>query len=502
MSGLFLIQFIIVLACILLGAQAGGIGLGVFGGLGLAILTFGFGLEPTSPPIDVMLMMMAVVAAASAMQAAGGLDLMVKAATRILRKNPKYITFMAPAVTYIFTIFAGTGHVAYSVLPVIAEVARRNGIRPERPLSMAVIASQFSIVASPIAAAVTSAVSILTPYHLSIGQILMVTVPSTVIGIAIACIFVNMMGKELKDDPEYQRRLKDPAYQEIFAAQVSESEMESGAGERSAKISLSIFIFAAILVVTLGSSNDFRPSFAQADGTMKVLTMPHTIEIIMLTAGALIIMLCKPDGTAITRGSVFHAGMRAAMAIFGVAWLGDTLFHAHLEELKTLVLKETPWVWDGKNETRQRQELTRFFDENGIMYRLNQATNKLRELQLGDGSWSWFPGMPGSSYVTLTVAEMVTRLQTLTGGRTDMNRNLERAFAFMGKRVTEEVAAMKKREKRGEKNLRPSEWAVRYLYVSSLVDNTYYKDVKDDRAYLINHLAKQPAAFTLSLIHI
>ena len=348
MSGLFLIQFIIVLACILLGAQAGGIGLGVFGGLGLAILTFGFGLEPTSPPIDVMLMMMAVVAAASAMQAAGGLDLMVKAATRILRKNPKYITFMAPAVTYIFTIFAGTGHVAYSVLPVIAEVARRNGIRPERPLSMAVIASQFSIVASPIAAAVTSAVSYLTPYHLNIGKILMVTMPSTVIGIAIACIFVNKMGKELKDDPEYQRRLKDPAYQEIFAAQVSESEMESGAGERSAKISLSIFIFAAILVVTLGSSNDFRPSFAQADGTMKVLTMPHTIEIIMLTAGALIIMLCKPDGTAITRGSVFHAGMRAAMAIFGVAWLGDTLFHAHLEELKTLVsgLVETaPWTF-------------------------------------------------------------------------------------------------------------------------------------------------------------
>ena len=273
---------------------------------------------------------------------------MVKAATRILRKNPKYITFMAPAVTYIFTIFAGTGHVAYSVLPVIAEVARRNGIRPERPLSMAVIASQFSIVASPIAAAVTSAVSYLTPYHLNIGKILMVTMPSTVIGIAIACIFVNKMGKELKDDPEYQRRLKDPAYQEIFAAQVSESEMESSAGERSAKISLSIFIFAAILVVILGSSNDFRPSFAQADGTMKVLTMPHTIEIIMLTAGALIIMLCKPDGTAITRGSVFHAGMRAAMAIFGVAWLGDTLFSAHHEELQTMVsgLVETaPWTF-------------------------------------------------------------------------------------------------------------------------------------------------------------
>ena len=167
------------------------------------------------------------------------------------------------------------------------------------------------------------------------------------------------------------------------------------------------------------------------------------------------------------------------------------------EELKTLVLNETPWVWNGKNETRQRQELVRFFDENGITYRLNQATNKLRALQRGDGSWSWFPGMPGSSYVTLTVAEMVTRLQTLTGGRTDMNRNLERAFAFMGKRVADEVAAMKKREQRGEKNIRPSEWAVRYLYVSSLVDKSYYEDVKEDRAYLISHLAKQPAAFTI-----
>ena len=144
---MFIAQFAIVLLCILLGARAGGIGLGVFGGLGLAALAFGFGLQPTSPPIDVMLMIMAVVSAAAAMQAAGGLDLMIRLATRILRKNPKHITFIAPAVTYVFTIFAGTGHVAYSVLPVIAEVARRNGVRPERPLSMAVIASQFSIAA-------------------------------------------------------------------------------------------------------------------------------------------------------------------------------------------------------------------------------------------------------------------------------------------------------------------------------------------------------------------
>ena len=136
----------------------GGIGLGVFGGIGLAVMAFGFHLQPTSPPIDVMMMIMAVVSAAAAMQAAGGLDYLVRVATRVLHRNPRYITFIAPAVTYAFTVVAGTGHVAYSVLPVIAEVSRRNGIRPERPLSMAVIASQFAIVASPVAAAVVSVV--------------------------------------------------------------------------------------------------------------------------------------------------------------------------------------------------------------------------------------------------------------------------------------------------------------------------------------------------------
>ncbi|MDO4643745.1 MAG: anaerobic C4-dicarboxylate transporter [Cardiobacteriaceae bacterium] len=347
MSAMFLLQFVIVLVCILIGAQVGGIGLGVFGGLGLAILTFGFHLQPTSPPIDVMLMIMAVVAAASAMQAAGGLDLMIKAATRILRKNPKHITFMAPAVTYIFTIFAGTGHVAYSFLPVIAEVALRNGIRPERPLSMAVIASQFSIVASPIAAAVVSALSYLTDFHISMLDILKVTIPSTVLGIGITCIFVNKMGKELKDDEEYQRRLKDPTYLEMLDTQQAENIDENSASSASAKISLAIFLLAALLVVILGNK-EFRPYFPDDKGVLIPLGMAHTIEIIMLTAGALIIFICKPDGTVITRGSVFHAGMRAVIAIFGIAWLGDTLMHAHLSEVQNMVsglVEKAPWTF-------------------------------------------------------------------------------------------------------------------------------------------------------------
>lgn len=337
---LFAIQFAVVLLCILIGAQVGGIGLGVFGGIGLAVMAFGFHLQPTSPPIDVMMMIMAVVSAAAAMQAAGGLDYLVRVATRVLHRNPRYITFIAPAVTYAFTVVAGTGHVAYSVLPVIAEVSRRNGIRPERPLSMAVIASQFAIVASPVAAAVVSVVHYLEPQHITLIDVLKVTVPSTILGIGLACVFVNRMGKELADDPGYQQRLKDPEYVKLNAV---EAVAEDAPLKPTAKTSVRIFLVAALLVVLMGAVKGLRPVFGGEH-----MGMAHTIEIVMLSAAALIILVCKPDGNEITQGSVFHAGMRAVIAVFGVAWMGDTLMQAHLPELKAAVssLVETaPWTF-------------------------------------------------------------------------------------------------------------------------------------------------------------
>ena len=340
MSAMFLLQFAIVLLCILVGARVGGIGLGVFGRLGLAILSFGFGLKPAGLPIDVMFMIMAVVASAAAMQAAGGLDYMIKIATKILRRNPKHITFIAPAVTWLFTFLAGTGHVAYSVLPVIAEVSRQNGVRPERPLSMAVIASQFAIVASPIAAAVVAVVAYLEPQGIHLGDVLMITIPATILGIFLACIIVNKMGKELRDDPEYLRRLKDPKYADTFNTATDTKELEIS---KTAKVSVSLFLFGALLVVLMGAIPSWRPVF---DG--KPMGMAHTIEIIMLSIGALIILTCKPDGNEITKGSVFHAGMRAVIAIFGIAWLGDTLMQAHMTEVKDMVkgLVETaPWTF-------------------------------------------------------------------------------------------------------------------------------------------------------------
>lgn len=335
------LQLAIVLGCILIGARIGGIGLGLMGGVGLAILSFVFNIQPTSPPIDVMLMILAVVAAAACMQAAGGMDYLVQVAERILRKNPKRITFIAPAVTYTFTMFAGTGHVAYSVLPVIAEVARRTGVRPERPMSMAVIASQVGIVASPIAAATVAMLTIIgKQYDLTLTQILGTTIPATVLGLFLAALVTNKLGKELKDDPEYQRRLEDPAYRAKMEESVT---FANEALKPGAKLSVWLFMLGAIAVVLLGAFPALRPQFNGA-----AMGMAHTIEIIMLAIAALIVWLAKADVAEASRGDVFLAGMRAIIAIFGIAWLGDSFFGAHDALLKTSIadlVQSAPWAF-------------------------------------------------------------------------------------------------------------------------------------------------------------
>ena len=335
------LQLAIVILCIMVGARIGGIGLGLMGGVGLAILSFLFDVKPTSPPIDVMLMILAVVSAAACMQAAGGMDYLVKVAERILRKNPKRITFIAPAVTYFFTMFAGTGHVAYSVLPVIAEVARRTGVRPERPLSMAVIASQVGIVASPIAAATVATLTILsTRYEITLGQILGTTIPATMVGLFLAALVTNKLGKELKDDPEFQRRMEDPEFRSKMdeSANVSVKELKPGA-----KMSVILFLLGAVMVVVMGAVPSLRPQF---DGA--AMSMAHTIEIIMLGVAALIVWLAKADVAEASRGDVFLAGMRAIIAIFGIAWLGDSFFGAHDALLKGSIselVQSAPWAF-------------------------------------------------------------------------------------------------------------------------------------------------------------
>ena len=335
-----LIQLAFVLIAIIIGARLGGIGLGVLGGLGLAVLTFVFGLEPTSPPIDVMLMIVAVIAAASCMQAAGGLDLMVKWAEKLLRKNPSKITILSPLVTYIFTFIAGTGHVAYSVLPVIAEVATETKIRPERPLGIAVIASQQAITASPISAATVALLSMLAGhgFDISLINILMISVPCTLAGVLAGAFYSLHVGKDLEDDPEFKRRIAEG---EFKTEKYELKDVNNKIGR--AAWSVAIFILATIGIILFGSIESIRPVF---NGTS--LSMAYIIEILMLSAAAIILLVTKTDGIKAVQGSVFSAGMQAVVAIFGIAWMGDTFIGGNMAELKgsiEQIVTEMPWLF-------------------------------------------------------------------------------------------------------------------------------------------------------------
>ena len=295
------LQLAFVLVAIIIGARLGGIGLGVMGGIGLAILTFGFGLQP---PIDVMLMIAAVISAASCMQAAGGLDYMVKLAERLLRKNPSQVTILSPIVTYLFTFVAGTGHVAYSVLPVIAEVATETKIRPERPLGIAVIASQQAITASPISAATVALLGLLAGFDVTLFDILKITIPATIIGVLVGALFSMKVGKELADDPEYRKRLTE-GYLDVKKVEIKDIH-----NKRHAVLSVLIFILATAFIVFFGSFDSLRPAFV-IDGETVRLGMSAIIEIVMLSAAALILLLTRTDGMKATQGSVFPAGMQA-----------------------------------------------------------------------------------------------------------------------------------------------------------------------------------------------
>lgn len=336
-----LIQLTFVLLAIIIGARLGGIGLGVLGGLGLGILTFGFGLQPTSPPVDVMLMIVAVIAAASCMQAAGGLDLMVKWAEKLLRKNPQQITILSPLVTYLFTFIAGTGHVAYSVLPVIAEVATETKIRPERPLAIAVIASQQAITASPISAATVALLSMLSGYGISLMDIMIVAVPCTLLGVLAGAVYSLRVGKELMEDPEYLRRLA--------SHEISENHFESKGVDNHKKAALSviIFILATIAIVLFGSIESLRPVLGSGNDQAP-MKMSHIIEILMLSAATLILLTTKTDGIKAAQCTVFSAGMQAVVAIFGIAWMGDTFIAGNMAELTDSidqVVTSMPWLF-------------------------------------------------------------------------------------------------------------------------------------------------------------
>lgn len=335
---MILLEFIVVLAAIFIGARKGGLGLGIFGGLGLAVLVFVFKLKPQNPPIDVMLMIVAVITAASTLQAAEGIDYMVNIAEKLLRVYPPAITIVAPVVSYIFTIIAGTGHIAYALLPIISEVATDAKVRPERPLSISVIASQQAITASPISAATAALLSVIMVKNpeLRLTDILMISVPSTLVGVLVAAFVQMFIGVDLEKDPEYRKRIKEGLLE--IKEKSKKTKVSSGA-----KLSVIIFLISVIGIVVFGSIDGMKPTFNGVP-----MAMPHIIEILMLAAAGCILIFTKTSVEKIATSSIFSAGIQAVIAIFGIAWMGDTFFGGNLEFFKgllTTMVTEYPWTF-------------------------------------------------------------------------------------------------------------------------------------------------------------
>ena len=320
-----LLEFAVVIAAILMGSRYGGVGLGLWGGAGVLVLSYAFGLPPTAPPIDVMLIILAVIMATSVMEAAGGIDWLVRVAEGLIRRNPKQITIVAPVVSWLFTLGAGTGHVFYPLLPVIHEVAHENGIRPERPIAVSTIASQQAITASPVSAATAAMIALFEPAGIKLGTIIAIAIPATLIGVIVAALVQTRVGKELKDDPEYQRRLKAG---EIEPPRGGNGKAEQKELPKSARTSALMFLLGVALVVAAGLFPVLRPAFLKA-GTSTPLDMATTIQIVMLTMAALILAVTRVPAGNVPKTNSAQAGLTAVVGIFGLAWLGDTFIKAN-----------------------------------------------------------------------------------------------------------------------------------------------------------------------------
>ena len=332
---LMIIQLLIVLAALYVGSRYGSLALGAISGIGLAILVFGFGMKPGTPPTDVIYIIIAAVTCASVLQAAGGMDWLIQIAERALRKHPDHITFYAPLCTFLLTVLVGTGHVVYTLMPLIADIALKKGIRPERPCAVASIASQVGITCSPIAAAVVAftTISAANGFDISIPQVLLVTIPACLIGLMAAAACSYRRGKDLDKDPEFQARLKDPDMYKYMYGETA--TLLDKVVTKEAKRSVLIFLTAIVAIVLLAAFG------------YKAVKMNLVIQIIMLTAAGLMILLCKAKPAVATSGKVFQSGMVAVIAIFGIAWMADTYFSNYMDTIQNALgglVGKYPWA--------------------------------------------------------------------------------------------------------------------------------------------------------------
>ena len=343
---LLTLQLLVILACLFYGARKGGMALGLLGGIGVVVMVFAFGLPPGKPPVDVMLTIVAVVAASATLQASGGLDVLLQLAEKLLRRNPKYVSILAPFTTCFLTMLCGTGHVVYTMLPIIYDIAIKNDIRPERPMAASSIGAQMGIIASPVSVAVVSLVAFLAKAPegqpiIGFVTLLSITIPSTLFGVLMIGIFSWFRGKDLDQDPEFQALIADPESRKYV---YGESATLLGKKlERDQWVAMWIFVGAIVIVALLGAFEAVRPKVGG-----KPLSMVLAIQMFMLMAGALIIIFTKTKAAAVGKNEVFRAGMIAVVAVFGVAWMADTVFEANLPVIKeglAGIVKTQPWTY-------------------------------------------------------------------------------------------------------------------------------------------------------------
>jgi len=340
----FIIELLVVLAAIIMGTRSSGVGLGLWGGAGVAVLVFVLGLPVGSPPVDALLIVMSVIVASATMQVAGGIDWMVSIAAKLIAANPKRITFVAPLVSFLFAVGAGTSNILYPLLPVISDLSYRNGVRPSRPLSLSVVATGVALACSPVSAAMAAMVTLtaVAPYDFELIDIIKITFPAALIGIIAAAFVVNKLGKDIEKDPEIQARIAagtiaapDTSGQ---AAEVQVAVTKQG---RNAAI---IFFLGVAAIVIFGLWKGIRP----VDAAGQPMAMTPMIEVIMLLVGTLILVICKPKVSEVPNTSVFKAGMVSAIALFGLAWLTDTFLSAHTEQIANGVgalVQQAPWIF-------------------------------------------------------------------------------------------------------------------------------------------------------------
>ena len=360
----FAIQIVVVLVCLFYGARKGGVALGMLGGIGILMLVFLFHVKPGQPAIDVMLTILAVVVASATLQASGGLDVMLQIAERILRRNPKFLTILAPFVTCFLTILCGTGHVVYTIMPIIYDIAIKNNIRPERPMAAASVSSQMGIIASPVSVAVVSLTALLLAAdHKLAGfdgyvNLLQITIPSTLFGVLCIGIFSWFRGKDLDKDEQFQEHLKDPEFKKYVYGETK--TLLNIKLPTKDWVAMWIFLAAIAIVAILGIFEELRPNWGQimkngqpqfdalGNPKMDSLSMVAVIQMFMLLAGSAILIFTQTDAKKIAQNEIFRSGMIALVAVFGISWMADTMFAVHTPMMKEAlggVVKEHPWTY-------------------------------------------------------------------------------------------------------------------------------------------------------------